>query len=229
MASGTPSVMVFDVNETLLDIETLTPIFARVFGDGGVMRQWFAELVLYSQALTLTDTYRNFSDLGAGVLNMLGTIHGVVVSDRDGQELKQMMARMPAHADVAPGLQLLKDAGFRLVTLTNSPPDPSVDRLANAGIGHYFERQFSVETLRRFKPAPQVYRMVADDLGVPTSALCMIAAHAWDTLGAQSVGCAAALVTRSGNAALPLAGIPRPDVIGPDLPAVAAAICRLWR
>jgi 2-haloacid dehalogenase len=45
--------LVFDVNETLLDLETLTPHFARIFGDGGVMREWFAQLILYSEALTL--------------------------------------------------------------------------------------------------------------------------------------------------------------------------------
>lgn len=44
-------IIVFDVNETLLDIEILNPFFARAFGDAAVMRQWFAELILYSEAL----------------------------------------------------------------------------------------------------------------------------------------------------------------------------------
>ena len=30
-----PSVLVFDVNETLIDIESLEPHFERMFGDGG--------------------------------------------------------------------------------------------------------------------------------------------------------------------------------------------------
>ena len=49
-----PSILVFDVNETLLDIETLTPLFTRVFNDDNVMREWFAQLVLYSQIMTLS-------------------------------------------------------------------------------------------------------------------------------------------------------------------------------
>lgn len=36
--------IVFDVNETLLDIEILNPFFERTFGDARVMRQWFSEL-----------------------------------------------------------------------------------------------------------------------------------------------------------------------------------------
>ena len=53
-------IIVFDVNETLLDIEILNPFFERTFGDARVMRQWFAELILYSQALTLSGSYTEF-------------------------------------------------------------------------------------------------------------------------------------------------------------------------
>jgi hypothetical protein len=36
--------IVFDVNETLLDLETMVPIFERIFGDRSAMRLWFANL-----------------------------------------------------------------------------------------------------------------------------------------------------------------------------------------
>jgi 2-haloacid dehalogenase len=31
--------IVFDVNETLLDLDTMEPTFARIFGDNGAMRR----------------------------------------------------------------------------------------------------------------------------------------------------------------------------------------------
>ena len=40
-----PSVLVFDVNETLIDIDSITPVFERIFGDPGVTRTWFGQLV----------------------------------------------------------------------------------------------------------------------------------------------------------------------------------------
>jgi 2-haloacid dehalogenase len=43
--------IVFDVNETLLDLETMTPIFERIFREPLAMRLWFANLILYSEAL----------------------------------------------------------------------------------------------------------------------------------------------------------------------------------
>ena len=96
---------------------------------------------------------------------------------------------MPAHPDVADGLSMLRDNGFRLVTLTNSPPNPDGHSpLENAGLGGYFERQFSVDACRTFKPARDVYDYVCRELQVSPADCMMVAAHVWDTIGAQSAG-----------------------------------------
>jgi 2-haloacid dehalogenase len=224
-----PSICVFDVNETLLDIEFIAPLFHRLFGDAKVLREWFGQLILYSNVITLSGPYTTFFKLGQGVLKMLGSIHNVSIHEADIQELRERMLTMPAHADAPAGLKQLKDAGFRLVTLTNSPPDPQVSPLRHAGIDHWFERSFSIDRVRRFKPARQVYHMVAEELDVPPTAMCVVAAHVWDTIGAQSAGCSGALVARPGNAPLPVHGLPQPQVVAPDLPGVAAQMIRLWR
>jgi len=224
-----PSICVFDVNETLLDIEFLAPLFQRLFGDPKILREWFGQLILYSEAITLSGSYTPFFTLGQGVLKMLGSIHNVSIREADIKELRERMLTMPAHTDVPAGLKQLKDADFRLVTLTNSPPDPQVSPLKHAGIDGWFERSFSIDRVRRFKPAPQVYHRVAEELNVRPAAMCMVAAHVWDTIGAQSVGCSGALVARPGNAPLPVHGLPQPQVVAPDLPSVAAQMIRLWR
>jgi 2-haloacid dehalogenase len=119
---STPSIIVFDVNETLIDIESIGPFFERKFGDRKVLREWFNQLILYSNAITLSGYYETFFTLGQGVLEMLGTIYGVSIQPADLEELRRSMLSMPAHKDVPEGLRLLKGAGFRLMTLTNSPP-----------------------------------------------------------------------------------------------------------
>ena len=50
--------IVFDVNETLLDLGTMEPTFQRIFGDKNAMRLWFANLILYSAALTVAGCLR---------------------------------------------------------------------------------------------------------------------------------------------------------------------------
>jgi 2-haloacid dehalogenase len=115
------------------------------------------------------------------------------------------------------------------MTLTNSPPDKEGSPLERAGLAHYFERQFSVDSVRRFKPAPEVYHLVTEILHVEKSDICLVSSHYWDTLGAQSVGFAAGLVTRRGNAPLPVDGLPQPQAIAPDLPGVAQRLIAVWR
>lgn len=226
---GTPSIIVFDVNETLIDIESLEPFFEKKFGDRRVLREWFNQLILYSNVLTLAGYYETFFVLGQGVLEMLGTIYGVSIEPADLEELRISLLSMPAHTDVPEGLRLLQEAGFRLMTLTNSPPSDERTPLERAGLAHFFERQVSVHSVRRFKPAPEVYQLITELLQVPPSQICLVAAHAWDTLGAQRVGFSAGLVTRRGNAVLPVRGLPQPQAVAPDLLQMARQIIALWR
>jgi 2-haloacid dehalogenase len=218
-----PSVLVFDVNETLIDIDSLAPVFERVFGDGAVLREWFGQLVMYSMTATLSERYVDFFTLGQGVLHMLAAIHHAGLTDDDMRAIKQAMLTMPAHPDVEDGLTMLRDNGFRLVTLTNSPPNPDgLSPLEHAGLAPFFERQFSVEARQAFKPAPAVYQYVCDELGVAPAECMMVAAHVWDTIGAQSVGFGGALIARPGNALLHVAGLPQPTVVAGDLRELAA-------
>src|SRR6476469_6436645 len=55
-----PSVLVFDVAESLLDLHVLRPLFQRVFGDGAMVDGWFGETILYSETATLTNTFAPF-------------------------------------------------------------------------------------------------------------------------------------------------------------------------
>ncbi len=229
MPNDTPvSVIVFDVNETLLDITTLEPLFDRVFGDPAVLREWFAQLILYSQTMTLSGLYTPFGALGVGSLQMIASIRNVPLADDDIEELKARINTMPAHDDVIPALTLLRDAGFRLVTLTNSAPGASPTPLERANIDGFFEQMFSVEDVQRFKPAPETYHLVADALGVEISGMCLVACHLWDTVGAQAAGASGALVLRPYNAILPAANVPVPDIKDTDLTALAAKIITRW-
>ena len=215
-------IIVFDVNETLLDIAALEPHFARAFGDRLVLREWFSTVLLYSEVASLAGPYADFGAIGGAALDMTATSRGVSLSADDRNTILTGMRSLPAHSDVRPGLQRLKAAGFRTVTLTNSAPAAVQQQLSNAGLADLFERAFSVDAVRRFKPAPDPYRFVAKELGVETSTLRMVAAHAWDVVGAMQVGCAAAFVARPGKVLYPLA--PAPDIVGPDLRAIAEQI-----
>jgi 2-haloacid dehalogenase len=46
------------------------------------------------------------------------------------------------------------------------------------------KKLLSVDIVRRYKPAPQVYHMAAEALYASTAEICMVSTHVWDTLGA---------------------------------------------
>lgn len=225
----TRPILVFDVNETLLDLNHLEPLFDRLFGDPGVMRQWFAQLILYSQAMTLSGLRGDFASLAGSVLRMTAAIRGREVTDQDIAALGQHMRSLPAHPNAAAALGMLRDGGFRMVTLTNSPlSSAGPSALDRAGLGGYFERQFSVAPTGIFKPAPATYHHVADSLGVAPSAMCLVACHVWDTMGLQALGGRGALVTHGVNAPLPHEAVPQPDLVAATLTELAGQIIDQW-
>ena len=121
---------------------------------------------------------------------------------------------LPAHPDVRPALERLRKEGFRTVTLTNSAPAAVAQQLQFAGLADLFEASYSVDAVKRFKPAAEPYRYAAQQLGVTTGELRLVAAHAWDVLGALQAGCVAAFVARPGKVLYPLG--PQPDIVVPD-------------
>ncbi|MES2923048.1 MAG: haloacid dehalogenase type II [Verrucomicrobiota bacterium] len=225
LAVASPRIIVFDVNETLLDINALIPQFVRIFGDANVAQEWFSNVVLYSQVTTLTGPYIDFGSVARASLKMTAAAHGRPLTQEDEDEVIKGLVSLPVHPDVREGLEKLRAAGFRMVTLTNSAPAAVEKQLKSAGISGYFERNFSVDAVRKFKPAPEVYQQIATELGVDGSQLRLVAAHAWDIVGAQRAGWAAAFIARPGKALYPLGG--RSDVVGPDLRDVADQIIKL--
>src|SRR5918999_127422 len=215
-------VCVFDVNETLLDLGALDPHFERAFGDAGVRRLWFLQLLQSALVATVTDTYSDFGTIGGAALEMVAERQGVDLSDEDRQKILGGMRELPPHPEVSESLDRLRDAGLRLATLTNSTQQVAEAQMNNSGLRDYFEQILSADAVGRLKPAPEPYRMAAQSLGVEVDGVRLVAAHAWDVAGALRAGCAAAFVARPGMVLDPL--VERPDVVGADLREVADRI-----
>jgi 2-haloacid dehalogenase len=115
-----PPLVVFDVNETLLDLRTMEPTFERIFGEKNTMRLWFANFIMYSAALTVAGCYVPFTDIGSAVMKMLADTRGIKIGDKDKEELTEKLSTMPPHPEVRSALHKLRDAGFRLFTLTDN-------------------------------------------------------------------------------------------------------------
>src|SRR5919197_4268790 len=78
-----PRILVFDVNQTLLDVNALRPAFERAFGSGSVLSEWFSLLLQYASVVSLVEAYSDFGTVGGAVLDMLAHSKGVQLSSED--------------------------------------------------------------------------------------------------------------------------------------------------
>jgi 2-haloacid dehalogenase len=212
-------VLLFDVNETLLDLGVMAPHFVRLFGTADPLAEWFLRLLHGSLVANHTARYRPFGAIATEALMVMAHRRGVSTTRDEAERVAMSLRTLPAHLDVAIGLQRLGNTGFRLVALSNGSTEALEQQLRQAGLERYFERAISVDAVERFKPAPEVYLHAAAVLGVDVDRAIMVSAHDWDVLGARSVGMPGAFVLRPGTVwGLP---DPPPELAAPDLETLA--------
>jgi 2-haloacid dehalogenase len=68
----------------------------------------------------------------------------------------------------------------------------------NRGLEATFDAVLSVDELRIYKPAPEVYRLAVDRLGVPAAEIGFVSSNCWDAIGAKSFGFTVYWINRAG-------------------------------
>ena len=202
--------ILFDINETVLDLGSLKPKFKAAFGDEAVTATWFSMLLHTSTVCILTDTKSNFATLAGTMLDAVAARHGGELSDKMRADILSSFASLPPHVDIKPALTRLRSTGYRMVAFTNSSLNLVTTQIENAGLTEYFDEIVSVEETGSFKPDHKVYEFVARRINRPIEELRLVATHDWDTHGAMSAGMHAAYIDRSGAPYHPL--YQRPDV-----------------
>ena len=215
-------IIAFDVNETLLDLAALDPLFEDIFGAATVRREWFSQVLQSAMVTTIFGEYRDFGTIAGHALSQMAERHDVRLTQKNRDAVSSGLRSLPPHDDVKPALRRLADSGLRLIALTNSPPQVARAQLDNAELTDLFEDIFSVDAAQTLKPAPEVYNTAARSLLASAQDMRLVAAHGWDVAGAMNAGWHAAFVARPGQVLDPL--FPAPDIVGRDLHDVAEQI-----
>lgn len=203
-----PKLILFDVNETLLDLGPVKEAINAFYGKEDAATLWFGKLLHYSLVDRVTEQYHNFSEIADAVMDMVSAYCGKEMPASEKKEILSKMAELPAHEDVKEGLGLLKEAGFRLATFTNSARKVADKQLVHAGIDHLFERSLSVDSLQLYKPEPATYKEALRQLGAEAGSTLFVAAHGWDIAGSAQAGLQTAFIQRKGKSLYPLAPSP---------------------
>lgn len=211
----TPSMIAFDVIETLFPIEPLRSRIVDIGQPPHLLELWFTRLLRDGFALSATGSYRPFAEVAGAALASV-TQHAA--TPEQTAHLLAGFAELDPHPDVEPAMRRARDADVRVITLTNGAAATTEGLLARAGLDQYVERTISIDEVAAWKPAAAVYRHAAANCGVAPEHTGLVAAHAWDTHGARRAGLVTGWVSRL-EREWPAIYDP-PDVTGEDLVAV---------
>lgn len=216
-----PEVIFFDVNETLLDLESMNkPVSQVLGGDESLLPLWFSTMLHHSLVTTVSGDYQDFGKIGVAALQMVAKNKGLTITDAQAkQAIVPALLSLPPHKDVIPALKRLKQAGFKLVSLTNSSNAGVKAQFENAGLITYFDQRLSIEDIKVYKPDLRAYEWALQQLNIRPDQALMVAAHGWDVAGAKAAGMQTAFIARLQKQLYPLAKAP--DYVLTDLTSLA--------
>jgi 2-haloacid dehalogenase len=198
MTYSTPSVIVFDVNETLSDMSPLKARFVEVGAPAHLARIWFATLLRDGFALAAAGGSAKFAVIGSAILR--GFLRDSALSRSLDDAVNHIMdgfGTLSVHPDIAEGIRALKSMEMRLVTLSNGSAQVAEDLLAGAGLRSDFEDLLTVEDAPAWKPVRAAYDYAADVCGVQPGDMLLVAVHPWDIHGAAQAGLRTAWLNRT--------------------------------
>jgi len=208
-------VLLFDVNETLLDMRALDPLFQEAFGTPSVRQEWFLTLQGLWMTCTLTNRFAPFDKLVRAALDMTARRHVVSLDAPVREAILESLRHLPPYPDAAAALATLRSTGVLVAALTNGTSAGVRTQLRHAGLFEKFDDVISVDEVKVYKPGRTPYLFAARRFRAKVDRLSLIAAHHWDLAGAKAAGLTTVYVRRPGAVLNPLG--PKPDIEVADL------------
>ncbi len=213
----------FDVYGTLVDPLAMSQALESLAGEraGEMAAIWRTKQLEYSFRRALMDSYQNFDVCTRDALLYAASATGVEISEPSTEMLIDEYLNLEVYPDVVAGIDALQAQGHMLVAFSNGVERSLREMLARAGVLDHLDGIISVDDVRTFKPAPVVYRYLAERLESPRDETWLVSSNYWDVVGARQAGLHAAWLRRDPNALPDPWGI-EPDVIVESIEELAA-------
>jgi len=188
--------LVFDAYGTLFDVHSvMRRCEARWPGKGAALSAaWRTKQLEYTWQRSLMRAYRPFSGVTRDALEHSCEALELPLSPGQTEELMREYLQLSLFPDVAPALKALH--GRKTAILSNGSPDMLEPLVRQSGL--HFDAVLSVDELKIFKPAPEVYALAVKRLGVGAGRIGFVSSNCWDALGAKAFGFNAFWINRGG-------------------------------
>lgn len=180
---------VFDAYGTLFDVHTAIGRYRAEAGPDSdrISDLWRAKQLEYTWTLTLAGKYADFRILTERALDYALARFPSANTALKPKYLDAYMS-LDAYADAHETLHGLRMRGARTAILSNGTPAMLAAAVKAAKLDDGFDAVLSVDTIRMFKPRPEVYRLATDALNVAPVDIVFVSSNRWDVMGAAAFG-----------------------------------------
>ncbi|HZS68384.1 MAG TPA: haloacid dehalogenase type II [Burkholderiales bacterium] len=186
--------LVFDAYGTLYDVHSVARRCETCFpGKGTALSQlWRAKQLEYTWQRSLMQRYAPFSTVTREALAYSCAALGLDLGEHERVLMDEYLHLAP-FPEVRAALSRLPG---KKAILSNGSPDLLEPLVRNSRL--HFDAVLSVDELRVYKPAPQVYELAVQRLRVAKERIGFVSSNCWDALGAKSYGFTVYWINRGG-------------------------------
>ncbi len=207
-----PAVVVFDVVETLANLDPVADRLIELGLGAELLPRWFTRLLRDAAALTVAGGYATFADVAVSALS---AETAAALTDAEIRYAVEGFGVLQPQPDAVAALTAAAAAGLRIFTLSNGAAASTRAFLQRAGVADLVEQVLSVDQVQTWKPARPPYELAVTHARVPAGQVAMVAVHSWDIHGAHAAGLTTGWCPRLEGRPTPV--FTRADVIGKDL------------
>jgi 2-haloacid dehalogenase len=197
--------VVFDAYGTLYDVQSVADITEETFpGYGDLITQiWRIKQLEYSWLRSLMRRYEPFSVMTRDSLAYTLRVLGLQYDDDAFGRIIDKYLHLDLYPDAMEALNALK--GRKLAILSNGSPDMLNALVQNTSLDRVLAATISVDAKKIFKPSPEAYTLIEDELGVKPAQVLFVSSNPWDACGAKAFGLNVAWIERVTPEAMALA------------------------
>jgi len=192
--------IIFDAYGTLFDVYSINVLAEKHFpGKGEALTGlWRDKQIEYTRLRTLCSTYKPFWEVTQDALIFSCKKLGLDLDLNAQHALMSQYAKLAAFPESLPVLSQLKELGIKLAILSNGNPEMLEAAVKAGGMVHLFAHLLSVDSVKKFKTAPEAYQLGTDVFGVPAKQILFVSSNGWDICGASWYGYQTFWVNRAG-------------------------------
>ena len=204
------TILAFDAYGTLLSTESIATKLSRHFGnDKGltIATSWRRYQLEYTWRANSMGLYYDFSILTRRSLRHALAEQGCSLDDTQVEDMMKQYDNLAPFDDVKSLIQSLEaENDIKSIVFSNGTHDMVSRSLASASPSlTHFKDVVSVDSIRKFKPAPETYIHLAETVGQDAlvaeqmASIWLISGNPFDIVGGRAVGMNAIWVDRAGT------------------------------